>query len=414
MYRLTDEGKKYLEEGLPERRLAEKLEDEESVQMSELNETIENSSIAVNWALKNGWIKIEKGEAVMKEKPDSFPVEEALERISSGEEVTEKMIKELLERNLIEEVREDVVKRAREQLKGEVTNLTSELIKTGLWREAKLKKYDPAKTGKKAYPGKKHLLSYFQDKVRRIFLEMGFEERRGPFVESGFWNFDALYQPQDHPARDMADTFHLKTPEKAKLPGKKTVEAVKMMHEKGDKESKGWGYKWDKETAKKPVLRTHTTAVTVRSLADIEPPKKIFTVDRVFRNETLDYSHLPEFVQVDGIVADENVSFRDLLGYLKEFYLKLGFDKVRFRPGYFPYTEMSVEPEVYFKDQGEWLEMGGSGIFRPEVTRPLGIDVPVLAWGLSLERPVMLKLGLKDIRKFYFENDLKFLREAKV
>ncbi len=225
---------------------------------------------------------------------------------------------------------------------------------------------------------------------------------------------DALFIPQDHPARDMQDTFYIKNPEKTDLPDKNLVEAVKDMHEKGCDKGKGWGYEWREDVARKPVLRTHTTAVSARKLSEIEPPAKLFSVDKVFRNETLDYSHLPEFMQVEGIVVDENVSFPDLLGYLKEFYMKMGFEKIRFRPGYFPYTEMSVEPEVYFEEKDEWLEMGGAGIFRPEVTEPLGIDVPVLAWGLGLERLPLLQRDFKDIRNFYYKNNLKMLKEAKI
>lgn len=415
MYRLTEEGKKYSEEGFPERRLVELLDREGETGMEEINEKIENPSVAVNWALKGGWIEVDDGAAVLKEMPSTFPQEVALLKVKSGGDVDGEKLEVLRERELIEEIREDLIKKAKEQLKeGEVTNLTPELIKTGLWREAELKKYDVAKTGKEKHPGKRHPLSHFIQRIRRIFLEMGFQEKRGPFVESGFWNFDALYQPQDHPARELADTFYMKNPEKSGLPDSKTVEAVKRVHEEGDEESKGWGYDWRKEEAEKPVLRTHTTSVSARSLAELEPPAKVFSIDRVFRNETIDYSHLPEFVQVEGIVVDESVSFRDLQGYLKEFYEKLGFDRVRFRPAYFPYTEMSMEPEVYFEEKNEWFELGGSGIFRPEVTRPLGVDVPVLAWGLSLERPVMLNLGVDDIRNFYYKNDLEFLKEAKI
>jgi phenylalanyl-tRNA synthetase alpha chain len=237
-------------------------------------------------------------------------------------------------------------------------------------------------------------------------------EAEGPFVESSFWNFDALYQPQDHPSRELADTFYMKFPSSSKLPDKRLIDAVKKAHQDGGNTgSTGWRYSWDEKIAAQSILRTHTTAVSARMLTKIEPPAKVFCIGRVFRNETLDFKHLPEFTQVEGIVADENVGFRDLLGYLREFYLRLGFKKIRFRPSYFPYTEMSVEPEVYLEERKEWLELGGSGIFRPEVTRPLGIDCPVLAWGLSLERPIMLKLALNDIRNFYHKNDLQLLRE---
>lgn len=415
MYKLKREGKLYLKNGLPEENLLDLLSNNDQIPVQKIKSDIDNASIAINWALKNGWIKIINDEVKLVEKPEEYVLKNNLENVSNNKDVPQDKLDILEERGLVERVREDVVKRAKEQLEQDtISNLTPELIKTGLWREAKLKKYDPTKTGEKKYPGKKHILTRYINKIRRIFLEMGFEEVKGPYVESSFWNFDALYQPQDHPARDMHDTFFVENPPKARLPDQKTVGAVKRMHEEGDIESRGWGYEWQRDEAERTVLRTHTTSVSMRSLKKIEPPAKIFSIGRTFRNETLDYSHLPEFTQIEGIVVDENVSFRDLQGYLKEFYTKLGFKKVRFRPAYFPYTEMSVEPEVYFEEQNEWLELGGSGILRPEVTRPLGIDVPVLAWGLGLERPLMLQLGLQDIRNFYFKNDIDFLRKAKM
>ncbi|MFB6075611.1 MAG: phenylalanine--tRNA ligase subunit alpha [Candidatus Aenigmatarchaeota archaeon] len=415
MYKVTEEGKKYLEKGLPERQLVNILEKDAKLPTKEIKERVENSSIAMNWCFKNNLIEMEDGEVKLKKKPGEFHTEKDLRKVYEGEEVDEENLKRLKDRQLIEEIREDVIKKARKQLEsGEISSLTPELVKSGLWKEAKLKKYNIEETGKPESPGRKHILSYYAQKIRRVFLEMGFEERKGPLVESSFWNFDALYQPQDHPARELADTFFMKKPNKTKLPEKNVVKAVKEIHERGDGESTGWQYDWKDGIAKKPILRTHTTAVSARSLKDIKPPAKIFSIGRVFRNETIDYSHLPEFTQIEGIVVDESVSFDNLLGYLKEFYNKLGFEKVRFRPAYFPYTEMSVEPEVYFEEKGEWLEMGGSGIFRPEVTRPLGIDVPVLAWGLGLERPIMLKLGINDIREFYYKNDLKLLKNLKV
>lgn len=414
MYKLTKEGKRYVKNGLPEKRLIKILKKEGESKISELENKIENLEIGIGHLKKKGWISIEEDRLELKKEPKVIEEQKALEKISKDEKVKPKILKQLQSRNLVKEIKKNVVKQAKKQLEKEVASLTPELIKTGLWRKAKLKKYNPEEIGEEKFPGKKHVLSYFIEKIRRIFLEMGFKEKKDSFVESSFWNFDALFQPQDHPAREMHDTLYLKNPKKSKLPDKEIVKAVKRMHQEGDKESRGWEYKWVRRIAEKPILRTHTTAVTVRSLAEVEAPAKVFCIGRVFRNETLDYSHLPEFAQVEGIVADENVNFRDLLGYLKEFYKKLGFEKIRFRPSYFPYTEMSVEPEVYFKEKDEWLELGGAGIFRPEVTRPLGVDVPVLAWGLGLERPLMLKLGITDIRNFYFKNDLKFLREVEV
>jgi phenylalanyl-tRNA synthetase alpha chain len=236
---------------------------------------------------------------------------------------------------------------------------------------------------------------------------MGFEEMDGSIIESCFWNFDALFQPQDHPARDLADTFYLVG--ERPLPDQKLVQRVKKAHENG------WKYNWSEKEAKKVVLRTHTTCLSARYLAAIrdKKPRKYFSVGRVFRNEATDYKHLAEFHQVEGIIVWENATFRDLLGVLKEFYKKLGFEKIRFRPSFFPYTEPSLEVEVFFEPRKQWLELGGAGVFRPEVSIPLANVYPVLAWGLSLERPLMLMLGLEDIRTFY-RNDLDFLKSARL
>ncbi len=413
MYILTDEGIGYVKHGLPEKNLVLLL-DKGTISTSEARKLVKNFSIALQWALKNKWVEVRGDKIHLLKKPDYFILQDALERIHAGVEIDEKTASILVSRKLIEKEREHIVKRAEKQLKEEITHLTPELIKTGLWRKAKFKEYNVEAVGKKLYHGKMHLLSFYIRKIRETFFDLGFEEAVGPLIESSFWNFDALFQPQDHPARDLADTFYMKMPKETRLPEKRLVDAVAKMHEKGGFGSTGWRYKWSPEMARQAILRTHTTAVSARMLAKIKPPAKVFCIGRVFRNETLDYKHLPEFTQIEGIVADEDVGFPDLLGYLKEFYLRMGFKKIRFRPSYFPYTEMSVEPEVYFEEHNTWLELGGAGIFRPEVTKPLGIDVPVLAWGLSLERPVMLKLAINDIRNFYYKNDLDVLRNAKL
>ena len=190
---------------------------------------------------------------------------------------------------------------------------------------------------------------------------------------------------------------------------KDLVERVKKSHEKG------WKYKWNYDEAKKRVLRTHTTALSARYVAAIKDkkPRKYFAIGKVFRNEATDYKHLAEFHQVEGIIAWENAKFTDLLGILKEFYGKLGFNNIRFRPSFFPYTEPSLEIEVYYEKRKQWMELGGAGIFRPEVSIPLAGIYPVLAWGLSLERPLMLDLDLEDIRALY-KNDSDFLKSVRV
>jgi len=408
MYIITDEGKKYLYEGLPEQKLANIVK-MKPLNIRDLRKKIKNISIALAWAKRKNLVKIEKG-IVKFEKDDSQVELKYLKKIENGEKIPENMIEILLKRNLIKKKKEDIFSRA-EKYKGKVIdNLNEDIIKTGIWKDVSFRKYNVNLLGKKIYAGKRHIISSYIEKSRKIFLEMGFKEVDGSMIESSFWNFDALFQPQDHPARELADTFYMKNPREAILP-EEFVEKVKNVHEHGGYGSTGWNYKWSNKIAKKVIMRTHTTSVSVRNLPKLNPPEKIFCIGKVFRNETIDYKHLPEFIQIEGIVASENVTFKNLLGYLKEFYKRMGFKKIRFRPAYFPYTEMSVEPEVFLKEHNEWIELGGAGIFRPEVTMPLGVHVPVLAWGLGLERFVMLKTGLNDIRNFYYKNDLNVLRE---
>lgn len=298
-----------------------------------------------------------------------------------------------------------------------VTQLTPELLAEGGWREVEFAPYDVTLAARKLMPGKEHAFQRTLDKVRRVFLELGFSEVVSPWVESSFWDFDALFQPQDHPARDMQDTFYVSRPGRCRLPDDALVERVRRTHEDGgDTGSAGWRYRWSRETAHKPVLRTHTTAATIRALAShaarpSSGPGKYFVIGPVFRRETVDYKHLPVFHQVDGIIVDPRASLSSLLGTLGAFYAKMGFPKVRFRPSFFPYTEPSAEVFLWLEGRGEWVEMGGSGIFRPEVTQPLGIRDRVLAWGLGLERLAMMIHGLKSIGELYFAT-MPWLREA--
>jgi len=247
--------------------------------------------------------------------------------------------------------------------------------------------------------------------IKKIFFEMGFEEIKGNYIESSFWNMDVLFIPQDHPAREMQDTLYLSNPPNVDIKEKQLIEKIKKVHEDGgDTKSTGWGYNFSKSECKKPLLRTHTTVNTIRYLYNNpEPPCKVFSIGRVFRKENIDSTHLPEFYQIEGIIHEKDANFKQLIGILKEFYKRMGFEKVRCRPGYFPYTEPSMEIDVYWNNQ--WMELGGSGIFRPEVTEPVGVKNPVLAWGLGLERLAMLKFGLKDMRDLYI-SDLDWIRKT--
>ncbi len=299
------------------------------------------------------------------------------------------------------------------QARKQVNQLTSELLVGGGWREVDLRPYDVRLESEPTFPGKSHPLVRVFQKTRRVFFELGFSEIVSPYVESSFWDFDALFQPQDHPAREMQDTFYIARPERCRLPDQEVVEAVRRTHEDGgDTGSVGWGYRWDRDLAARPVLRTHTTATTIRALAENpNPPRKVFCVGPVFRRETVDYKHLPMFHQVDGIIIDENASFATLLGTLRAFYTKMGFRKFQFRPGFFPYTEPSVEVFVWSEKKQDWVEMGGSGMFRPEVTEPFGCKTPVLAWGLGLERLAMFQYDLGSIGELYRAR-LSWLKET--
>jgi phenylalanyl-tRNA synthetase alpha chain len=231
-------------------------------------------------------------------------------------------------------------------------------------------------------------------------------------VDTAFWVFDALFQPQDHPAREMQDTFYMAVPERGRLPADDVVDRVARTHEDGgDTGSTGWRCKWDRKVAEKLVLRTHTTSATIRALAqNPNPPRKVFCIGKTFRHENVDQTHLPEFMQIDGVIIDERATFAALLGTLEAFYKKMGASEVRFRPSFFPYTEPSAEVFARMGSLG-WVEMCGAGVFRPEVTRPLGCRVPVLAWGGGVERIAMLRFGLQDIRQLYW-SDIDWLKGA--
>lgn len=295
-----------------------------------------------------------------------------------------------------------------------IEDVTPEIIKE--WKnDKKFRKYDLKSPVPKIYGGKKHFVNQAIEHARNIWTEMGFKEMTGPITNTSFWNFDALFTPQDHPVREMQDTFFINEL-KGKLPEKKLVESVKKAHESGVAGSKGWNYSWSEEEGKKVILRTHTTilsAHTLSNLKDSDIPGKFFAIGKCFRNETLDWSHGFEFNQTEGIVIDKNANFRNLLGYLKEFFTKMGFTDVKFVPSYFPYTEPSVEIYGYLKEKGRWIEIGGAGIFRPEVVIPLlGKYIPVLAWGPGFDRVLMDYYKIKDLRELY-SNDIRQLREKK-
>jgi len=294
-------------------------------------------------------------------------------------------------------------------------DLTTELLQNDNWEKSKFKKFNYNALGKEVNNGALHPLLRVRTQFREILLEMNFQEMpTNCFVESSFWNFDSLFQPQQHPARDAHDTFFLNNPKYSKVKQRlpEYFEKVKEVHEIGGYGSIGWKYNWSEEEASKNLLRTHTTAVSSKMLfklaeaykkTGVFTPKKYFSIDRVFRNESLDATHLAEFHQIEGLIADYNLGLGHLIGTIENFFNRFGIKKLRFKPAYNPYTEPSMEIFAYHEGFKKWVEVGNSGIFRPEMLEPMGLpkDVNVIAWGLSLERPTMIHYGLKNIRDLF-------------
>jgi len=434
---IGDEGRKAVAEGLPERKIVATLVErkiaplQDLARLSGLEEGVFSGALGAARAL--GWIEIKKDAdktmVALKSVPPPTDDEKLLSKLSrkpvllgslSAEE--KKVLTNLSKRpdfiqlktTQIQTIRmtESGAKVASEvKIENEINTLTPEIIVSDRWRDASFRPLNVEEQPPAIFPGKKHPLQNFIDEVREIFVSMGFEEIEGALVQSSFWNFDALFTPQDHPSREMQDTFYL-VEVQSKNPASSTIlENVSNAHINGGYTgSKGWGYEWRLEEAQRTVLRTHTTCTTVRYLADARPEEaRVFSVGRVFRNEKVTYKHIAEFHQVEGIVVSKNVTMRDIMGLLGKFYQKLGFQKIKFWPTYFPYTEPSLQSMVYFENLNKWLELGGMGIFRPEVTLPLGVKNPVLAWGLGLERLVMLRYNMEDIREIY-GNNLGWLR----
>ncbi|MCX6683433.1 MAG: phenylalanine--tRNA ligase subunit alpha [Methanoregula sp.] len=408
----SEEGKAYAKNGLPETQLFRFIMPGTTLADLQKHEAFR---IGFGQLRKKGLVKVD-GTSVVKIPGASTDADEAaLNHPTASDPRT----KELIRRGIVQEsetVRYAIaitpaglsLAKKGLDLREESGTLTREQILTGAWKTANLRRYDVTKLPKKAYPGKIHPYQRIIAEMREILLEMGFTELYGGIVQQSYWNFDVLFQPQDHPAREMQDTFYLKET----LPLPKGYEKVKAMHETGgETSSTGWGGVWKEEKAEQCVLRTHTTSVSIQHLAkNPNPPVKAFCVGRVYRRETIDTTHLAEFEQLEGIVMDEGVTFGNLLGILREFYHRMGFEGVRFKPSYYPYTEPSLDAEVFVEGIG-WMEMGGAGVFREEVTAPLGINYPVLAWGLGVSRIAMLRLGLKDLR-YLHRSDVAFLRET--
>ncbi len=427
LLRLSELGIKYLESGLPEERIINILRTHggrASLQtlMKESALTSKEFSAALGRLRKAGAAMISSHEVILNER-GLTAFEESIRRIKE----TMNKLKEPLQANSVGELKElkyrgiieitpvkevfveptpallDLCSRSLIKKAIVVTKLTSDLITSGKWREVRLKEFNldidvPTRKMRKPHP-----YLEFLERVREIIVGMGFREVKGPHVETALWNFDVLFVPQYHPSRRDSDVYYVANNvdvDEDPL----VISKVKEIHEKRLK------YRWDPRQALSLVLRTHTTPVSVKTIwKEGAGEYRAFSLDRVFRPDTPDATHLMEFHQLEGIIVSKRVTFRDLLGIFKELANALGLGEVRFRPAYFPFTEPSVEGYIRHPRLG-WIEVFPGGMFRREVLKPLGLpdEYKVAAWGIGIDRIAMMVLGKDDIRDLY-TNDLQVI-----
>jgi phenylalanyl-tRNA synthetase alpha chain len=416
---------------LPERRIIREIKktSQKSTKIGNLAELCQMSniefSVGIQNAVRNGWLIKESDTLKITNSSGRLSLEETLlEKISKLKKIklSELSNKELQGFNLLKKrpgyVKETIEKSFVISLtnegkkiassissedENEIGTITSEILNTGKWKNERFAEIDVTSPVRTYSIGRTHPLTEVINEIREIFVSMGFSEIEGSTIQSCFWNFDVLFTPQDHPARDMQDTFYLSN---------LTDEDIDpiISNKVSNFHKTEWNYDWNLEKSKKTVLRTHTTPVTIKYLSENKLNYgRIFSIGRVFRNEKMSYKHLMEFHQIEGIVIGETINLRDLMGLQKQFYSKLGLDKVKFWPTYFPYTEPSLQSMVYIDKLGKWVELFGMGMFRPEVTQSVGILNNVLAWGGGLERIAMIRYGLSDVRELY-DNKLSWLR----
>lgn len=289
--------------------------------------------------------------------------------------------------------------------KDEISRLTPAMLQDGSWQGKRFRRYNIG-LPPRLIAGYRNPYRRFLDKTKQTLLALGFEEMRGSLVENEFWNMDALFMPQFHPAREIHDVYFVEEPTHAQTIPEPYLSNVAAEHEgQSTSGSRGWGYLFDKQRTHRLVLRSQGTALSARQLG-LQPkiPGKYFSMARCFRYDTVDATHAPDFIQIEGIVLSQEMTLRHLLGMLMIFAREVAqATEVRAVPAYFPFTEPSVEVHMRHPTLG-WIELGGSGIFRPEVTKPFGIDMPVIAWGLGLDRMAMMALGKDDIRHLFTNN----------
>lgn len=428
-YSLSEEGKRFLDNGLPE---------ENAFNLALKNGKISIAEIMKNFGPKDGKIAVAQlakfglkpvDGTITPENNSTIPAEiekrkEFLARVQNGEELDKVVLEHFKKREdvIIEKKRNiryiTLTENGRKlseksvEMADAIGDITTELLQSGQWKGRKFRRYDLNAPVERTYSTTLHPITFLINKVRRIFLDMGFTEMDGHYIEYAGWNMDALFIPQDHPAREMQDTFYIKSKKAVPFEQEEVLDIFRKTHEEGVEGYSGWGYKWSPKIAKELLLRTHTTVSTIRYLYNNpEPPQAAFSVEKVFRHESVDWKHLAELHQIEGTYYAKDANLSTLLWLMKEFYSRLGFKDLKFIPSYYPYTEPSLD--VVVNINGKEMELGGSGVFRAEVTKPLGLKEPVVAWGLGLERLAMIYYGFEDIRDIY-QSDIDWLRSFPV
>lgn len=435
---LTTEGKKYVVNGLPESRLLQRIGKSE-VKTASLNS--DEDRIGLQWLMRkklahvdNGALKITiAGEAALRKE---FPEERLLMAIGKDgnhdklaseyrEELDTLKRRGLLDIenvNTFEKVEitqsgKEAAKTSSEN-KDEIGSVDREMIAKMSWKGREFSEYDISAKVEREFAAKRHVLKQTIDRIKDVYMSMGFKEISGPTIDSAFWVFDSLFVPQDHPARDKQDTFFLENPKDLEIEEKSYAKRIKNEHEKS------WKYEWDIDKARQGVLRTHTTSVSARFVQEAVAkiiseeseealPLKAFSLGRLFRNENIDYRHLADFYQHDGVIIGKDLTMANLFDTLIKIYAKLGI-KIKFKPSYFPFVEPAAEFYGYSDVTNEWVELGGSGIMRSEVTGISRSKISVLAWGAGVER-VLLMSKDNDIRSIaeLYNNGIGFARNMR-
>ena len=440
---IDENGLKYLKYGLPERIFLENIKNPVSIRELKEKTDLSDEELAISLGvlkskaaidiskekeiivsitdhgkqlLKKGFIEEQFLKEVFPKELSLLNNEEkfALESLKKRKKIVKVELKkivsaeltELGKRLLKEDFDEDLLEKA-----------TASMLKTGSWKGKKFRRFDVKINVPGIFAGRKQHYRKFLEEVRQKFVALGFEEMTGPLVETDFWNMDALFMPQFHSARDIHQGYYIKEPKYAKDLPEDKVKNIKAAHENGfNTGSKGWQYDFDVKRTHRHILRTHDTSISARTLAskELKIPGKYFQISRCFRYDVVDATHLPDFNQVGGFVIEEGINFRHLKSLLRMFAEEFAeTDEIRIKPSYFPFTEPSAELQAKHPEFG-WIELAGSGIFRPELVKPLvGRDISVIAWGVGLDRLAMFKLGIRDIRQL-FSHDLGFLRSVKV